>query len=246
MKHPFNPRWLALPVALLLAGCSTPDKMPAQHQAFATPTDLAANPTNGNNVIVRWHNSATADGGVWVEYTTPGDEYIQLDAFPSDSGESSFVHPNVPPQTIFIYRLKPFFGRPTKPIAITTGTPATNDIALGAGPIDPTNNVAFDQHRKYSIRNVATFAEAMPSALVATLSSPTSVDLRWKDHASDEEGYLLEISADPTEAFVPCALLPPDTTSFRKTLLPPRVKCYFRVRAFFYGKPTQPVSVKTG
>ena len=45
--------------------------------------------------------------------------------------------------------------------------------------------------------------------------------------------------------FVVCALLPPDTTSFRKIALPPTTKLHFRVRAFFYGDPSKPASLTT-
>ena len=96
---------------------------------------------------------------------------------------------------------------------------------------------------KYSIRKRQTFALATPTDLAANLSSPTSVDLHWKDHASAEDGYLLEVSRHPNREFVPCALLPARAASFRKTGLPPETKCYFRVRAFFYGKPSDQASV---
>jgi len=243
MKPFINYFWPVISTALIftLAGCST---LSRDHSAaaFAAPTELSATPTNGN-VFIRWKINATADGGVWIEYTTPGSDYVPLDALDSDSGETSFIHPNVPAQTTFLYRLQPFFGQPTKSIEITTGAAASNEVSnLPMGPIDPTNNVAFDRYRKYSIRRLASFSRAMPSDLTATLSAPTSVDLRWKDHSTDEDGYLLEVSASPVEAFVACALLPPNTTSFRKTGLPPQTKCYFRVRAFFYDKPTRSVS----
>ena len=235
------------------AGCSTTPKpsgtphVPPDATAFTAPTDVTATLTNGNNVIVHWRKTTTLDGGVWIEYTTPGYEYIKLQAFPSDDNETTFTHANIAPETTFLYHLQPFFGKPTKPVEITTGIAPTNgDSKFVTGPINPTNTVTADQDKKFSIRTMATFAAAMPSDLSATLSSPTSVDVRWKDHASDEDGYLLEISARPDEAFVPCALMPPNMTSFRKAGLPGQTKVYFRLRAFFDGKPTDPVSVRTG
>ncbi|HXF11422.1 MAG TPA: fibronectin type III domain-containing protein [Desulfuromonadaceae bacterium] len=251
MKHPQNYLWLSVLTASILAltGCLTTRQTAAYKSAdentpFAPPTALTGVATNGN-VVLHWQNHATAEGGVWIEYTTPGTEdYIKVDAFGSDSGETSFVHPNVATGTQFIYRLQPFFGRTTKPAGITTGTVlSTNEPVLMAGPIDPTN--APPTGPQYSLRSIATFTNAMPTELTTTLSSPTSVDVRWKDNASDEDGYLLEISAHADEAFVPCALLPASTTSFRKTELPSQTQCYFRVRAFFYTKPTDTVSATT-
>jgi hypothetical protein len=71
-----------------------------------------------------------------------------------------------------------------------------------------------------------------------TLSSPTSADLSWPPRAANEDGCLVELSARPDRDFVVCALLPPGATSFRKASLPPNTTCYFRVRAFGFGEPS--------
>jgi len=73
------------------------------------------------------------------------------------------------------------------------------------------------------------------------MASASSVDLRWEDRADDEDGYLVEMATDRDKAATICALLPPDSTSFKKARLPPATDCNFRVRAFFYGEPSQPV-----
>jgi hypothetical protein len=229
-------------------GCSTAtlNKSKDADTAFASPSDLTAALTNGNNIILHWKNNSTTDGGNWVEFATPGSEYVQLDVFMSDANGSTFVHPRVAPQTTFIYRIHPFFGKTAGPVEITTGIPTTNSPSLGEGPIASTNEIASGkQTEKFSIRAMRTFAEAAPTDIEATLSSPTSVDLHWKDCASDEDGYFLEIAPSGGGKFYACALLPPDTTSFRKTGLPPNTKCYFRVRAYFYGKPSDPASINT-
>jgi len=226
-----------------LAGCST-SKPASAKAAFASPGPLTATLTNGNNIWLHWKNNATAAGGVWVEYTQPDYVWIKLDAFPSDENMTSFVHPDLAPQTVYIYHILPFFGQPTPPAEITTGIASTNSTDLISGPIDSTNAIPSGERvPKYSIRKMATFAMATPSDLTASLSSPTSVDLHWKDHASGEDGYFLEVSRHPDREFVPCALLPAKADSFRKTGLPPETKCYFRVRAFFYGKPSAQASV---
>ncbi len=243
-----NPSRLFALLIFFMAGCSgsnhdTPAK---DKDAFASPSNLTAVFTNGNNVLLNWKNNATVDGGNWVEYTQPGYDYIKLQAFGSDAEVTSFLHPDLAPQTKLIYHIQPFFGRPTKPIAITTGINTNNAPMLSDGPIRETNSVSVSGNEpRCSLRDRETFADATPSDLTASLSSPTSVDLHWKNHASDEDGYLLEISAQPEGDFSACALLPPGANSFRKTSLPSETKCYFRVRAFFYGRPTEPVSLKT-
>jgi hypothetical protein len=211
---------------------------------FASPDQLTAAYTNGD-VVLHWRNNATADGGNWVEFATPGSEFTKLEVALADARVTDYVHPQVAPETAFIYHINPFFGLATQPVGITTGIASTNDPAMEEGPLPAdTNAVPVQSTPKVSIRSMSTFTNATPTGLTATLSSPTSVDLHWTDVASDEDGYLLEVAADGGR-FVVCALLPPDTTSFRKTVLPAETKCSFRVRAFFYGKPSETASVLT-
>jgi hypothetical protein len=246
MKHFGNYLLLAFSAAFIFGcGCSTTNSG-KNISAFASPSELTETLTNGNNVVLHWKNNSTAEGGNWVEFATPGSEYVQLDVFMSDAIGTTFVHPRLAPQTTFIYQIHPFFGKAAGPIGITTGISTSNAPALGEGPIVSTNEISFaEKNQRYSIRSLKTFSKAAPTDFTAILSSPTSVDLRWKDNASDEDGYLLEIAASATGKFYACALLPSDTTSFRKTGLPPNTKCYFRVRAYFYGKPSDSVSVTT-
>ena len=143
--------------------------------AFASPGPLTATLTNGNSIILHWKNNATAVGGVWVEYTQPDYTWIKLDAFPSDEHMTSFVHPDLAPQTVYIYRILPFFGQPTRPVEIATGIASTNLTGLVSGPIDSTNGIPSGERMpKYSIRKMPTFALATPTDLTASLSSQAS------------------------------------------------------------------------
>jgi hypothetical protein len=230
---------------ILEAGCSTTNFSSATDAtAFSSPSRLTAALTNGD-IVLHWKNNATAEGGNWVEFATPGSEYVKLGVFLSDIERTSFLHARVAPQTTFIYHVQPFFGPATKPVEITTGIATNGGPMLDEGPIVSTNEVSGVNPPKFSIRSLQTFVRATPRELTATLSSPVSVDLHWKDCASDEDGYYLEVGERSNGSFQVCALLPPDTTSFRKIGLAPQTKYYFRVRAFFNGKPSDPVSVAT-
>jgi len=229
--------------ALVFAGCSTTSKTgDTADRHFAAPDHLTAYYTNGDAVL-HWQNHATADGGNWVEFSTPGSEYTKLDIYLAEENGTNFVHPSIAPQTQFIYHILPFFGQATEAASVTTGPASTNTTDLEEGPLPETNTVKTAS--TLSIRSAATFADAAPSGLTATLSSPTSVDLRWTDRASDEDGFLVEASLQPKGPFKVCALLPADTVSFRKIQLPAETTCYFRVRCFFYGKPSETASVIT-
>jgi len=240
-----------------LAACSSPPRSeqaptetfrPASAvdaAAFAAPTELKGALVPGGHVDLSWKNNATQPGGVWVEFTTPGTDFVKLDPLWPET--TQYRHPDVAPDAKYIYRLLPFFGRPSDVVTATTGegppegTPNTDE----EGPLPGSEMEAAGHGPKKSIRAAATIAEAAPGSVTAKLGSPTSVDVRWRDLANDEDGYLLEISPDPALGFQVCALLPPNTTSFKKAYLPSHTKCYFRVRAFFYGNPTEPVAVNT-
>jgi hypothetical protein len=211
---------------------------------FAAPSELTAALADHSNVDLRWKNNATAPGGGWVEFTTPGDDFIKLDAVWPD--KTTFHHPDVAPETKFIYRVHPFYGKPSSAIAITTGSPLAKPLMEEEGPLDEANKTnSPDASHQKSIRAAASFAGASPDQVTVTLSSPTSAVIRWEDRAADEEGYLVEVSGDAEKDFRICALLPANATSFRKIQLPPNMKCYFRVRAFFYGAPSNLASVNT-
>jgi len=217
----------------------------ADAAAFAPPTELTAT-LAGPNAVLNWKNNATEHGGCWVEFSSPGADFIKLDALPSDA--TTYRHPDLAPETKFIYRVLPFFGRASETVGITTGAaPADATPRLEAeGPLPPLPNATNASAPFQSVRTTATIAKAAPAELTVQLASPLSVDLRWIDRCSDEEGYLVEVSAQPDGPFMVCALLPPDANSFKKTQLPPETRCNFRVRAFFYGTPSNLASVTTG
>ncbi len=240
----------AVLLACALAGCSSPNPKPAaaasEGPAFAAPSNLAGTLAEGGHIDLIWKNHATEPGGNWLEFTTPGSDFVKLAVFWPDL--SVYRHPDVAPDAKYMYRVVPFFGHPSPIVSATTG-PAPKEGTPDVdeeGPLPEPDKAASSSAPKKSIRDLATIAEAAPSEVTATLHSPGTIDLRWQDRAANEDGFVVEASADPAVNFQVCALLDPNTTSFRKTHLPPETKCYFRVRAFFYGKPSQEITVNTG
>src|ERR1051326_3670182 len=111
-------------VAAALAGCadSRSEKSaaaPDDAAAFESPTDLKAVLTDPTHIDLSWKNHATEAGGLWVEFATPGSDFVMLD--PLWPQVTTYRHPDVAPETQFIYRLKPFFGRPSTAVSVTTG-----------------------------------------------------------------------------------------------------------------------------
>jgi len=257
-----------VPVLLLLTAVSCVSPKPhassssvaGDGDAFAAPTDLTATLATPVDIDLHWQNHASSPACYFVEFAFerhPQDsDFTMLDAFWPDM--TRYRHDQVAPETHFVYRVRPLFGRTsavigaaphiaTRPLSgfpRVKGDPSPTPSAVVEGPLDLSVEKTLEP--KYSVRAARTAAEAAPAGLVATPSFPTAIDLQWQDRASDEDGYLVDISVNPTNDFRLCAVLPPDTTSFRKTGLPAGLKYYFRVRAFFYGKPSNLAEMVSG
>ena len=74
----------------------------------------------------------------------------------------------------------------------------------------------------------------------------TGVQFTWTDHASDEDGYLLEVRPRPNPDFTVAAVLDPDINSTGLTTLPDEKTASFRIRAFYYGTPSNTAHQTTG
>jgi hypothetical protein len=249
-------RCAAVAILSLLAGAVCSPARGSDDRAFAGPSDLVATMPDPYNVHLQWKNHATADGGAMVEFqlypkgaSLPAEERGQflILAF-LDPKADTFRHENLGSETVLSYRIHPYFGNCTAPVAITTGSKAATEKEAEEpeGPLDdPEKNPKAGSGLK-SIRTLRTLADAAPTNLSVSLSHATHAVIRWRDCAVDADGYLVEISQYADHDFQVCALLPPHTTSFRKIALRPETKLYFRVRAFFYGPPSNVVTKTTG
>lgn len=241
---------------LLLAGIACRTARSEEGGAFAAPSDLVATMPDPYNVHLQWKNHATADGGNLVEFqmhpegaSLPAEERDQFLILGFlDLKADMFAHEKLGSETVFSYRIHPYFGNCTEAMAITTGSAAAaeKEPEEPEGPLEDSESNPENGSALKSIRVPGTLAAATPTGLALSRSSATHVVARWRDHAADADGYLVEISRYADHDFQVCALLPPHTTSFRKIALPPETKIYFRVRAFFYGPPSNTVTKTTG
>ncbi|MDD5652813.1 MAG: fibronectin type III domain-containing protein, partial [Candidatus Omnitrophica bacterium] len=72
---------------------------------------------------------------------------------------------------------------------------------------------------------------AGPTALGASVNSPTQISLTWVDNSEDEDGFKIERRTENNE-FVQIGLVAPNVMDYVNTNLTPDSKYYFRVRAF--------------
>ena len=237
-----NSSWpVVVVLALLLGGC-TQTPPPAEHApTFEPPRDLRASLVNGQHVDLKWTHTATAPGGVFIEFKIREDEnFTMLEA--AWPGMSTYRHPDVAPDTRFIYRVRSFFGRPSDPVSIQSGKKGEADKDQAEGPFDGSGEAPSSPS---STQQKAFAPEMTPTDVTARLSSGTGVELHWRDRATGEDGYLVEMLEGPATQYRIVALLPPDTTSFRKTALPEQTRCTFRIRAYFYGASSNLAEVLT-
>jgi len=230
----------AILAATAIAGCSTTP--PSGENAFAAPTQLTATLATPIDIDLKWKNNAAALAGNLVEYSPEANsEFVIIEALPP--GAAKYRHPHLLPHTRFVFRVVPYFGPASNPGEVKTGREAPQQPPAGS-EISRTNPP--DAGEKQSIRSPATLAAAAPSDLRATLIPPAGVKLDWVDHASDADGYLIEIKPEWSRDFKVCAFLPPHTTSLTSYGYPFETKLTFRVRPFFYGRPSNLAEQTTG
>jgi len=217
-----------------LTGCSTP---PPNETAFAAPSQLTATLAGPRDIDLKWKINASDAAGYFVEYQPEADEqFIIITALPPNA--TTYRHSHLLPRTRFVYRIVPFFG------------PASNIAEIKTEKAEalrhPNASEKPETKIKKSVRDTKTFAAAAPTDLQATFIPPSGVTLTWEDHASDADGYLVEIKPEWSHDFKVSAFLPPGTTTLTSYGLPPGTKFTFRVRAFFYGQPSNLAEQTTG
>src|SRR4051794_26685372 len=142
----------ALAMALVVPSTSFSGEL--SDNSFAPPSELTAVLADHLNVDLHWKNNAKAPGGGWVEFTTPGDEFIKLDAVWPD--KTTFRHPDVAPETKFIYRVRPFYGKPSQAVTVTTGSVRSQPSTEEEGPLDePGKTTSTDMAHQKSIRSIS-------------------------------------------------------------------------------------------
>lgn len=247
--------WMQCGLALLLlTGGVTGFLSGARGASSADSTiNLTASLTSPTDIKLDWQDSSSSAAGHIVEYASdPNGPYIILGFFPPS--QTSYTHPRLMPETTFYYRVRPYFG-PTSNQA---------EVTLPKELSDATYTSKYDNNEDYSWANPKTVPEAVPIPKVSIRNAADSTDgaptdmkavlvpitvsglqLTWTNHSSDEEGFLLEIKNEGSTDFQVCALIAPKINAFGWGLHPPQRKAAFRLRAFYYGSPSNIVRKST-
>jgi hypothetical protein len=239
---------LATAVLLLLpaglAGCSNPP--PGAASAAGSATRLSATLVSPTDIALEWKGREADAAGRTVEFATQArGEYTILQFVPVS--RTRYTHPDLLPETPFYYRVRPFYGPASGPVEVTLPDGSFDEEAHKGDPEwAAPRTVAPTPDTKRSIRSASTAAVAAPTGLQATVVDANGIGFTWADHASDEEGYLLEVKPQGSPEFEVAAVLDPDINSFGLVTLPGEKRASYRVRAFYYGKPSNVAHQTTG
>lgn len=241
-KNPMKKSCFALVILAILAGTVCANAAPSAGPTFAASAHLTATLATPLDIDLQWQDKDTNAAGYFVEYSPRADnEFVIITALPA--GATKYRHPHLLPFTRFVFRVVPFYGLASNAADIKTGPEAPQESPTASEMAD-TNSP--DLGVKQSLRSLATLAGTVPTGFRATLIPPAGVKLDWVDHASDADGYLLEIKPEWSSEFKVSAFLPPRTTTLTTYGLPADTKFLFRVRPFFYGKPSNLAEQTTG
>lgn len=241
---------LALVVAsFVLMGCSRHETNSAPPPQTITLNATLLSPTD---VKLTWNDPVTNAAGHIVEFATePQGEFTTLGFFPL--GENTFTHPNLMPETTWYYRVRAYYGPASSEVEVALpDTLSDRDyVARFAHPEDyrwaaPRTMPGGAKAARLSVHKGET--AAAPTDLKASLVPATvsGFQLTWSDHAFDEDGYLLEMKPHMAPDFSVRAVLERDINAFGYAFEPPVRRATLRVRAFYYGGPSNLVHVKTG
>lgn len=199
-----------------------------------------------NDIKLTWSNTVPGPAGYLLEFaTSPQGEFTPLGFF--SPNQRTFLHPNLMPETTWYYRVRPYYGLVSNPVEIALPDTLSDQeyASRYTQPEDynwapprtlPGNNNAS----KFSIRAADSIAKAAPTDLKAKLvqSTVSGFLLTWTNHASDVDGYLIEMKLDRETDFTVRAVLDRNYNSFGYAFKPPERRATLRVRAFYYGQPS--------
>jgi hypothetical protein len=198
------------------------------------------------DVALEWKDTSPDAAGHTIEYAlNPNGPFIVLSFCPP--GQTTYKHPNLMPQTTFYYRVRGIYGPTTDPIEVTL--PSELSDAVYADRYSKPEDYSWSGPKtlpdtaplvKKSLRDAATVAEAAPTDFKAALVPITvsGIQLTWTNHSSDEDGFLLETKDASHPDFTVCARIDPKVNAFGWGLHPPERKTSLRLRAFYYGTPS--------
>ena len=224
-----------------LAGCGPahPPSPPA-----GSSIRLSATLDDPTDVTLRWSGVDPHAAGSAVEFTSdPPGEFAVLQFVPPE--QTTFDHRDLMPQTGFCYRLRPYFGPASTIVDVALPPGDFDENAHAKDPDWAAPRAASGAAQRTSIRQPGRPTAGAPTGLRAGIADPNGIVFTWADHATDEEGFLLE-AAPAGRPFRVVAVLDPNVTRFGLVTLPEEKHAAYRVRAHYYGASSPLATIHTG
>jgi hypothetical protein len=206
---------------------------------------LTATLVSPTDVTLEWKDPLPSAGHIPEMALNPDGQFYILQFCPP--GQTKYIHPKLMPGTTFYYRVRPIYGPTTD--EVTVSLPKDLSDAEYVDRFHKPEDYTWDTPRvipdaapiaKVSIRAAATAAAGAPTDLKATLvpNTVSGILLTWTNHSSDEEGFFLEEKSEDSPDFKVIATIAPKTNSFGVGFRPPQRSGTFRIRAYYFGEPS--------
>jgi hypothetical protein len=212
----------------VLAACSESPRAGVRLTAtLASPTDIT----------LKWTDEGKPAGHILEFATSARGRYTVLRYL--GPHQTTYTHPDLIPETPFYYRVRPFYGPVSRPI----------DVVLSGKPGERQVDESWAYPRtipgpamRYPVRD----PRAAPTDLRAGVVNGDGIRFTWTDHATDEEGFLLESRPSGTADFGVVAVMGRDINAFGFVTLPNEKHATYRVRAYYSGSPSNTAHLTTG
>ena len=229
--------------------------------ASGSAIHLTGRLTSPTDVALSWTATDTSEAGHTVEYATgaggqAGDGQFVVLQFLSPA-QMSFTHPDLIPETTFSYRVRPYYGPASTPVQVDLPpgdydeNAHENDPDWAAPAVRPQPSAARAPIRTAGrpasrARASGAPASGAPTDLRAAVRDANGISFAWTDNASDEDGYLLEVKPAGAVDFNVAAVLDRDVNAYGLVTLATEKHASYRVRAFYFGPPSNVVHETTG
>jgi hypothetical protein len=237
---------IAVPTALVLAfvtalsACSATQTTDEDGTSSAV---LRAERVSPTDIELRWQGGESGTSGHLLEFATEESGPYTVLQYLSPQ-VTNYRHPDLIPRTTFFYRLRAFRGPASEPVSVTLpeGELTAADEEAGHDWLPARK----DPKRAVPGRPLRLTGAGAPTDLRAAVKHANGILFTWTDHASDEDGFLLEARSPNSSGYEPLVVLDPDINSTGLITLPTEKEASYRIRAFTYGVRSNVVHLTTG
>jgi titin len=167
------------------------------------PANLSAAAVSSSRINLTWSETVFNETGFEVERKTLGGTYAKIATTAKNATNYSDL--GLSASTEYFYRV-----RAVNAANVSAYTNEASDTTPAEVPVIP----------------------AAPSSLAATVVSNVQINLAWTDHASNEDGFKIELSETAGGPFTEIATVGANVTNYSNTNVQANTQYFHRVRAF--------------